>query len=377
MRDMNGTFEVQPGECFGCLALKGLTRHGLTFQVRPWRELLTALNDQPQDFDDYWLSKEPAFAVETDTNQRLDSSLVEKLSSSEVFLTVKRSAPQSYNLLQDGREERLKVTYFQAGLAVWLGIPEFNEAVLLIGMRDKNRTHLLPVALRPGFQGSVSQLWSNSAGLEQDVRQRLDGVVSRTVESRQWSLAERIGLAAEFARRLKQIIDSHEGDYENGRKPPRYWRVNSGVVAFLEACRSPLHHVRIHQYVRAVESFLPPKAWGETKFANTIGILCESGVIESLKEIYRLRNKTEHHEYFEDAELSGSVPEETAWLRVWQAEVLCLELYRRFFTQSGDFLSAYSDSSSIENVWAENAAASEWGAPLHLPSHLDPRVGSE
>ena len=294
--------------------------------------------------------------------------MVEKLSSSKVFLTVKRSAPQSYHPLRDGRKERLKVTYFQAGLTVWLGIPEFNDATLLIGRRDGNRTHLLPVALRPGFQGSVSQLWSNSAGLEQDIRQRLDGVVSRTVESRQWSLAERIGLAAKFAGRLKQNIDSHEGDYKNGRKPPRYWRVNSGVAAFLEACRSRLHHVRMHQYVRAIESFLPPDAWGETKFANTIGILCESGAIESLKEIYRLRNKAEHHEYFENAELSGSVPEETAWLRVWQAEVLCLELYRLFFTQSGNFLCAYSDSSSIKNFWANGASRAEWGAPLHLPS---------
>ncbi len=368
---MNGTFEIQPGECFGCLALKGLTFQSLTFQGKPWGELLSALKVQPQSCEDYWLSKEPPFAVDDEINRQLGGFVVEKLNGSEVILTVKRCAPQLYHLVKDGKEERHRVTYFQSGLAVWLGIPEFDEAVLLISRRDQNRTHVLPLALRPGFQGSVSQLWSRSTNLVQEDRQRLAGVVSRTLETRQWSLAERIGVAVEFARRLKQIIDWHEGDYARNCKPPRYWRVNSGVAAFLEACRSRLCHVRIHQYVRAIESFLPPTAWGKKQFADKMGILCGSDQqgIEALKEIYCLRSKAEHHEYFEDAQLSGSVPEQTAWLRAWQAEVLCLKLYRRLFTKSGVFLKAYSDSDSIKTFWANGVASvqTEWGAPLHLP----------
>jgi hypothetical protein len=366
---MNGTFEIQPGECFGCLALKGRTFQSHTFQGAPWCELLKDLSVPLHARDDYWLSKEPPFAVDGEVKRQFGEFVVEKLNANVLVLTAKRRAPRPYHPLEDGKEERQRVTYFQSGLAIWLGIPHFDEAVLLIGRRDENRTHVLPLALRPGFWGSVSDLWSHSTGLIQAARQRLTGVVSRTSEAAQWSLVERIGLAVEFARRLKQIIDSHEEDYATGRKPPRYWRMNSGVAAFLEACRSRLYHVRIHQYVRAIESFLPPTAWGEKQFADKAGVLSgtDQQTANALKEIYRLRNKAEHHEYFEDAQVSGSVAEQTAWLRAWQAEVLCLELYRRLFTKSSVFINAYSDSDSIKSFWANGAVQAEWGVSFPLP----------
>jgi hypothetical protein len=93
----------------------------------------------------------------------------------------------------------------------------------------------------------------------------------------------------------------------------------------------------------------------------------DSTSIGALKELYRLRNKAEHHEYFEDAGLLAPIQEEAAWFRTWQAEVLCLELYRRLFTKSSAFLNAYLDSAAIESFWANGAVQTEWGAPFLLP----------
>jgi hypothetical protein len=367
---MNGTFEIQPGECFGCLALHRVIFESLSFQGRPWRELVQHLATVPLKVqDDYWLAKKMPFPVDGKVERKLGDFVAERLNDSEVVLTVKRPAPQGWHPLYEGTDERKRIIYFQLGLAVWLGIPQFDRAVLLIGARDQNDTLVLPLALKPGFSGSTSQVWSGSKSLSEPAREQLSSVVRGTRETQQWSLTERLASAGKFADRLKQIIECHVGDYKQGRKPPRYWRVNSGVAAFFEGCRSPLYNVRIHQYVRAIESFLPPTAWGQKEFAEKASMLIGSdrASIDALKELYRLRNKAEHHEYFEHAGLSGPITEEVAWLRAWQAEVLCLELYRRLFTNSSAFLNAYLDSASIESFWASGAVQPEWATPFLLP----------
>ncbi len=170
--------------------------------------------------------------------------------------------------------------------------------------------------------------------------------------------------------RLERINGIHESDHKAGAKPPTFWRVISGVTSFLDACRSYRYETRIHQYVRAIESFLPPSAFGQRLFAKKAALLCEQGerTTDALKEMYRLRNKAEHHEYFEEAKLSGGIPEDVARLRALQAEALCIELYRRFFTKSVRFLDLYRDSETIEGFWStDSGVQSEWGSPFGFP----------
>ncbi len=326
------------------------------------------------DHYNYWLSKEPPFDVDAAVQQQAGEFVAKKLTREEqtgcnVMITAKRCAPQLWHPFQEGEQDRRRVRYFLYGLATWLGIPQFEEGLLFIGRGDNTRASMCYGVPERRSEGSASLLWSHSRGLAEQSRQELDRIVSSTRETGQWSLDDRIASAVKFAERLKQIIDCHESDYERGRKPPRYWRVNSGVVAFLEACRSRLFHGRIHQYVRAIESFLPSNAWGEGQFVKKSSILCGSDqqTREALKEMYRLRSKAEHHEHFEDARLTGSVPEETAWLRAWQAEVLCLELYRRLFTESSAFMDVYQDSDPISRFWQDDRAVrKEWGAQFRL-----------
>src|SRR6185437_11317060 len=111
-----------------------------------------------------------------------------------------------------------------------------------------------------------------------------------------------------------------------------------GLSAFRSAVFAPEGEVRLHQFVRTVESFLPPQVFGENAFAkHAERFLADSDSNKLLREMYRLRNKSEHHLHFEAAELSGSVPEATANLRTHQAETLSRELFRRSFVEADAF----------------------------------------
>jgi hypothetical protein len=69
---MNRTFEIQPGECFGCLALQRVTFESLTFQGRPWRALLQDLATVPLEAqDEYWLAKKMPFPIDNGVARKL------------------------------------------------------------------------------------------------------------------------------------------------------------------------------------------------------------------------------------------------------------------------------------------------------------------
>lgn len=145
-----------------------------------------------------------------------------------------------------------------------------------------------------------------------------------------------------------------------------YWRAFSGLDAFKTAVKSRLAHVKLHQFVRAIESFLPSKASGERPFSEYCKNLCPKNET-ALGEMYRLRNMSEHHRPFAHAFGSGTEPAKTADRRLRQAEVLCRELFRRFFADLPDFQIHFRDDSSLERFWADTLTLeSAWGAKLDL-----------
>ena len=75
--------------------------------------------------------------------------------------------------------------------------------------------------------------------------------------------------ASRFAGRLDQIRQEHIAKSINDRS---YWRFISGFSAFLDGCRTRVdrYDVRLHQSVRAIESFLPSNAYGADKFAQYV-----------------------------------------------------------------------------------------------------------
>jgi hypothetical protein len=236
-------------------------------------------------------------------------------------------------------DERLlvnRVEWLLWGIAVSAGVPMFELARSIFGRVESDI---------PTIHISVVPHLLRSYGVERPKAEPSD-----------------FALAATFAERVEEMYHRKRED------PLLYWRILSGFMAFRFAVQNPHPETRLHQFVRAIESFLPASVFGEKKFVEYGKILLAEpdSSSEILGEMYRLRNKAEHHEHFQEARLQGSVPEETANRRVRQAEVLCRELYRRLFIGQPTFL-RYRNAASIEGFWADPASVcSAWGSPYNL-----------
>jgi hypothetical protein len=319
------SFPIEPGERFACIVFSGfdLAFAGVPALMRLGRGRW-ASDTLPFSLDDWW-------------RDQLGKIVVERLEKySNFVLTSKASGPDEDEKLLFNR-----VKWLLWGIAISAGIPTFELARAIFGQVGEGvpRIHV----------GSVPSLF-RSYGLERSKAEPDD-----------------LMRAARFAERIEEI-------YRRKREHPLlYWRALSGFTAFRLAAQTPHGESRLHQFVRAIESFLPASVFGEKKFAE-YGMTFLSQHDESaelLGEMYRLRNKTEHHEHFEEARLSGSVPEETANRRTRQAEAMCRELFRRLFTQGAGFLDWYRDTSAIERFWGDPAfVRDEWGSPFDLQSVL-------
>jgi hypothetical protein len=322
---VNDSLPIGLDEKFACVAFSGFD---LAFADVPALTRLGrgrwASDTLPFSLDDWW-------------RDQLGKIVVERLEKySNFVLTLKASGPD-----EDARFLLNRVEWLLWGIAISAGIPTFELARAIFGRvgQGVSRIHF----------GSVPSLF-RSHGLERP-RAEPDNLVQ----------------GARFADRIEEM-------YRRKREHPRlYWRALSGFTAFRLAAQTPQGESRLHQFVRAIESFLPPSVFGEKKFVEYGKTFLPEGdeLAEILGEMYRLRNKTEHHEHFEDARLSGSIPEETANRRTRQAEALCRELFRRLFTESAGFLDWYGDTSAIEQFWGDPAFVRDiWGTPFQLQSVL-------
>jgi hypothetical protein len=166
--------------------------------------------------------------------------------------------------------------------------------------------------------------------------------------------------AARFAKRIESMEAERESDAQ------LYWRALSGLDAFETAVKSRLAHVKLHQFVRSIESFLPSKASGELTFSEYCKNLCPTNETE-LREMYRLRNVSEHHRPFFHAVGYIGDPAKTADRRLRQAEVLCRELFRRFFADLSDFEIHFRDNASLKRFWKDTPTLERaWCSKLAL-----------
>ncbi|MGD0290728.1 MAG: hypothetical protein ABSC63_13865 [Candidatus Binataceae bacterium] len=320
---MIDSLPIESDEKFACVVFSGfdLAFAGVPTLMRLGRGRWTS-DTLPFSLDDWW-------------RDQLGKIVVERLEEySNFVLTSKASSPD-----EDERLLLNRVEWLLWGIAISAGIPTFELARAIFGRVGQGvpRIHV----------GSVPSLF-RSHGLERP-RAEPDDFMR----------------AARFADRIEEM-------YRRKREHPRlYWRALSGFAAFRLAAQTPHGESRLHQFVRAIESFLPASVFGERKFVEygKIFLSQHDESAELLAEMYRLRNKTEHHEHFEEARLSGSVPEETANRRTRQAEALCRELFRRLFTESAGFLDWYRDTAAIERFWEDPASVRDtWGNAFDLQS---------
>jgi hypothetical protein len=223
-----------------------------------------------------------------------------------------------------------RVWFFAWGVALSVGAPHFDLARIVSGGRDEEGFRL-KLGTPEHFVRSEG-LPRPSAKIEEFVR------------------------AARFTERAQSMEAERKSDAQ------LYWRALSGLDAFVTAVKSQLAHVKLHQFVRAIESFLPSKSSGELPFSEYCKNLCPTNDTE-LRELYRLRNMSEHHRPF--AHAVGSA--ETANRRLRQAEMLCRELFRRFFADLPDFQIHFRDNPSLKRFWKDIPTLERaWGAKLDL-----------
>jgi len=228
-----------------------------------------------------------------------------------------------------------KVWFFGLGVVLSVGVPLSDLSRIVAGGRSEGGFRL-----KLGTPGHFVR----SGGLPRPTAQAEDFV-----------------RAGRFTERAMSM------ESERQSNPELYWRAFSGLDAFDTAVKSPLAHIKLHQFVRAIESFLPSQTSGESDFSNYCKILCPSNEAE-LREMYRLLNKAEHHHRpFAHAFDPVSEPVQTADLRLRQAETLCRELFRRLFADLPDFQVYFRDNSSLKRFWGDTPALElAWGPKLDL-----------
>jgi len=227
-----------------------------------------------------------------------------------------------------------RVWFFAWGVVLSVGTPQFDLARVVSGGRDEK-----------GFKLKLGtpEHFVRSGGFPRPTAQTED-----------------FDRAARFTERAQSMEAERESDAQ------LYWRAFSGLDAFQTAVKSPLAHVKLHQFVRAIESFLPSKASGELAFSEYCKNLCPANEAE-LREMYRLRNLSEHHRPFAHAFERVSDPAKTADRRLRQAELLCRELFRRFFADLSEFRIHFRDDSSLKRFWKDTSTLERaWGAKLDL-----------
>ncbi len=220
-----------------------------------------------------------------------------------------------------------RVQYLHWAITLAAGVSSYESAILLTGGRGAEGP-------RVRFVGNAQEIYPTGDHLAPAV-----------------TLAD-LHLASTITHAIEAI---HQGATLFGP----YWRILSGFDAFLSGLRSPRFHIRLHQFVRAIEAFLPPTAVGAAAFTDRATTFLAgpppagaAGAV-ILQQLYRLRNAAEHHRDLSYA--LDDLPEPDRVLvanrRVRQAETLARVLYRRLLTMPTATREHWMSDASISAFW--------------------------
>ena len=236
---------------------------------------------------------------------------------------------------------------FMTGLAIATGeVPTFENAFIFRGPKytsyfDVSPRILAPIAVAQPF----SDRFSTRSG---KFNVSLDNLCT----------------ASHFPKRLSSLLEKRVQ-----LNDPKYcWRVWHGIGALSQGMRLYYGEDRIHQFIRAIESFLPSDVKGADKFSERVSEIVGNDpryTQDKLKQMYNLRRASEHHFRFEDHErfqsilgISVAMAESLAT----DAEKLCLEFYRRLFLQIGEneFFSMYGTTDIQDQAWRIGTIKQMW-----------------
>jgi hypothetical protein len=171
------------------------------------------------------------------------------------------------------------------------------------------------------------------------------------------------------AARLARGIDAL---FPRGDWGEHFLRLRKGFSAYLDGVRHAHAHNRLHQFVRALDAVVKPRAGDATrKFRHRCQFFAGRNAddVKLLGELYELRSAAEHLNPLGDK--LGDYPEHerdnVKALRTYQAELLASFAYRKILSNPA-ILSCFETDQSIDDLWATDASAliSFWGDTIDL-----------
>jgi hypothetical protein len=322
---------IEPGEKFACLAFRFFSLADVLHEEVNLGYGCWALPGPPLPLDDQWR----AWLGEIEADQVEESNLV--LFAKSTSLTP---------IVVDAEMEALqaRVQYLHWGIVIAAGIPSYEHAVIIAGGNDGGAARVRTV-------GALQRIW-----LTHGAHGALVAV-------------PHFGEACDITTRI-------EVAYHARLQDSTYRRVMRGLNAFVAGLRSQPGDVRLHQFVRAIESFAPPGTYRADGFVDCIGDLLPTNPDPSdvLRQLYNLRSAAEHHGDLDKP--LGHLPTadrfEVANRRVRQAEALARSLFRRLLSVRSAYLHQFRDDDSFRRFWSQPSwvRRSIWGEGIDLQNVL-------
>lgn len=322
---------VEPGEKFGCLAFR----------------LFTLQHPLPGEMDlgyGCWALPGPPVPIDARWRSWLGELETEQIGKANVVLFAKMPSLAPATLDDENSVLLARVEYLLWGIIIAAGIPGYDHAVSFSGVN----------------RGAGPEV--RSVGHPQEIFSTV-GIPAATVT---------LGHIAESCNIITRLEEMQQERMLAGL----YKRLMRGFNAFIVGLRAEPPDVRLHQFVRAVESFLPSDAWGQYEFVRHVKdfVTDVPDPTDLLRELYQLRNVAEHH-----GDLDRGLPNvphgqrpQVADRRVRQAEGLIRALYRRLFAARSGYLHFFRDDTSISRFWAdpEWVRRALWGPPFDIHAVL-------
>jgi hypothetical protein len=240
------------------------------------------------------------------------------------------------------------------GIAAGAGVPDFESGDLVMGNLGEASVFRGGIQIAQGLQRMLPTYGAPTPQVTMDD----------------------LRAAARIAASIEKMAEERDSDLAKQSTPftPLYFRIWSGIAGFQSGIRQVDPAERLHQFVRAIESFFPAdKTRGKRDFeAWLLPLLVPHPDNNATAlELYDLRSATEHHRIFDKKAFPnlppGANPNEIALRRTRQAEALAREFYHRFLGQASSILSPFKDEPSQDAFWSNLPAALRvWGALFDL-----------
>lgn len=302
--------------------------------------------DQPMLFDDgLYASASPPFFIDEWWRKQLGELQINHINECSLFITAVSADPST-----DERflSRRVSTSYYSL-LCQGVGYSPCGYRSKGVSLAGENTSD----GMRVSSIGSLDAFYEPPKVISASVRQ------------------EHFTATVDLAKRLRTIYgEDPEAPWQSGQED--YLRLRKGVNSLLDGIKHPQPHIRLHQFVRAIEAVIRPKQGeGLKKFIYRCQFFAGRTPRDQklLGELYEMRSAAEHLNPI-SAKLSEYPEHERdnlQLLRTYQAELLASFVFRKVLTQT-DVLKHFKSEESITDFWQQQTSdlIAFWGDTINL-----------